>query len=128
MHTPPLLGVLAVLVSLASPPVAAAAPTGPPPGGARELDPGQLPRQCTEADAPFNAYGPNFGYYWSENANRWVQAPFCVPRWGYLQASASQIIEPGATVTVTGIPDDARLTGAIAVQGGMHWAHPGTVV
>lgn len=87
-----------------------------------------MPSVCTSADAPANSYGATYGYYWSETGNRWVQAPACYARWGYLQASPSQIVQPGATVTVTVIPDDSRMAGLVATFGGMAWTYPGTRV
>ena len=110
------------------PGIADSAPVGSPPGGARELQPGYVPQICTEADAPFNTSGATFGYYWSDDSTAWIQAPYCYARWGYLQASASQVVDAGATVTVTATPDDGRMAGLVAVQGGMSWTYPGTLV
>ncbi len=106
--------------------LAVAAPIGSPPNGARVLQPGQLPVVCTEADGTVNLSGATYGAYWSESAQAWISAPYCYARWGYLQASASQIVAAGATVTVTATPDDGRMAGFVAVQGGMSWSYPGT--
>lgn len=127
MHFPR-SGLLVVLVFALCQSALAAGPSGPPPGGARELQPGYVPTRCTEADRPYNEYGATYGYYWSETGNTWVSAPYCYARWGYMEASPSQVIQPGDTVTVTAIHDDTRMAGFLAVQGGMTWNHPGTRV
>jgi hypothetical protein len=101
---------------------------GSPPNGARVIQPGHIPQVCTEADAPFNITGATNGYYWSTVSCQWLAAPYCHARWGFLQASPSQVIRSGDTVTVTAIPDDGRMAGLIAIQGGMSWSYPGTVV
>ena len=109
---------------------AAAAPIGSPPGNGHVVAAGQIPTTCTEADgaAGASAYSSTLGYYWSETGSRWIAAPWCYPRWGYLSASPSQVVDAGDTVTVTAIHDDARVTPWIAVQGGMSWTYPGTLV
>lgn len=105
-----------------------AAPVGSPPGGARTLEPGHIPKECTESDRPFNEYGATYGAYWSERAQDWVSAPYCYPRWGFLRASPSQAIGAGDTVTIVAIPDDGRIPGLVAAKGGMQWTYPGRVV
>ena len=102
-----------------------AAPNGPPPNDVRELQPGHIPTICTVADGSVSTYGATYGAYWSESAQTWVSAPYCYPRWGYLEASPSQIIAAGDTITVTATPDDARMAGLVAIQGGMGWSYPG---
>lgn len=101
---------------------AAASPVGTPPGNGRVLAPGHIPTLCTPADTATS------GYFWSESTQRWVSAPLCTPRWGYLQASASQLIHAGDTVTVSAQHDDARIVPWIAIRGGMRWTYPGTRV
>ncbi len=104
------------------------APLGTPPNNGRILAEGHVPQQCTEADAPFNSTGATYGYYWSENSKQWISAPYCYARWGLMEASASQVIAAGDTVTVSAKWDDGSMAGHIAVQGGMNWSYPGTLV
>jgi pimeloyl-ACP methyl ester carboxylesterase len=119
--------VLAALTVLTSS-VAFSAPTTPPPDGVRVLAPGYIPSVCTDADAPYSSWGATSGVFWSEVTKTWMSAPYCYARWGYLSASASQVVTAGSTVTVTAVPDDGRMAGLVAVQGGMTWAYPGTLV
>ncbi len=120
----------AVLCGVAIVPSATAEPVGTPPGGAPPLAAGQIPTVCTQADfdAGASAYSSNYRYYWSETSNRWISAPWCYPRWGYLEASASQVADAGDTVTVSAIHDDGRIPPWIPIQGGMSWSYPGTRV
>jgi len=118
-----LIGLLASLM-----PAALAAPVGTPPGNGRVIGAGQVPRECTSSDSPFNEWGMTTGYFWSEKSQTWVGAPYCYARWGLMHASASQIAGAGDTVTVTAIPDDGRIPGLIAIKGGMQWNYPGTLV
>lgn len=115
-----------VLATVLSTPQASAAPTTPPPAGAVVISPGQVPGICTQESD--NAYRTNYGYYWSDISNRWVSAPRCYPRWGFLEASPSQVAVAGATITVTARHDDGRIPGWIAKKGGMAWQYPGTLV
>jgi len=108
--------------------VALAAPVGAPPGGVRALEPGHIPKECTESDRPFNEYAETLGAYWSEKVQNWVAAPYCYPRWGFMRASQSQAVGAGDTVTVVAIHDDGRIPGLVAAKGGMQWTYPGTVV
>jgi hypothetical protein len=123
--------VSALLIAVGVSAVAQAA-RPPIPAGSRELAPGQLPRQCVagdEAGGTINAYGSNYGVYFSKKANTWVSAPFCYPRWGNLEASASQIVKGGATATVTAIPTDGSNSGQYAPETkSITWRYPGTVV
>ncbi len=116
-----------VLEPVVAGPAAASGPIGSPPGNGRVLSPGQIPTVCTQADfdAGASAYRSNSGYYWSDVSSRWLSAPYCYPRWGGMAASPSQIVRAGDTVTVTAIPDDGRMAGLVAVQGGMSWSAPG---
>lgn len=124
--------VAAVLLIMLGATAAAQAARPPLPAGSRELAPGQLPRQCVagdEAGGTINAYGSNYGVYFSKKANTWVSAPFCYPRWGNLEASASQIVKGGATATVTAIPTDGSNSAQYAPETkSITWKYPGTVV
>ena len=102
-----------------------AGPTTAPPAGYPEISPGHVPGHCS---GDFNAYATNYGVYWSEFSHRWVQAPRCYPRWGYLEASASQVIEAGDVVTVSITPDDPLVASEIGRQGGVSWGYSGTWV
>jgi len=108
--------------------LAACPPVGSPPNGARLLQPGHIPQVCSASDAPYNETGATNGYYWSTVSCQWLAAPYCHARWGLLQASPSQVIDSGDTVTVTAIPDDGRIPGLVATRGGMTWSYPGTAV
>jgi hypothetical protein len=77
----------------------------PPPGGGPVLTPGQLPHECTAADAGASGYSPMTGYYYSRASNTWVSAPSCYPKWGNLSASPPQVVAAGRPVTITAIPD-----------------------
>lgn len=104
----------------------------PIPAGGRALSPGGLPRECVAGDAAggaLSAYGTNYGYYYSSTAKAWVQAPFCYPRWGNLEASASGIVSGGGIFTVTAIPTDGSNSAIYAPETkSISWTHPGTVV
>ncbi len=98
----------------------------PLPAGAHRLAAGQLPRQCTVKDGAINAYATNFGYYFSTAANTWISAPWCYPRWGNLEASASQITRDGGKVTVTAIPTEGSNSGEWAPKTkSITWQFPG---
>jgi hypothetical protein len=107
-------------------PLATGAPASgrpPLPPSARELSPGQLPRQCTVGEVGVQ------GYYFSSTAKHWVSAPFCYLRWGNLEASGSQIVAAGAKVTVTAIPTDGSNSATYAPQTqSIHWTYPGQAV
>lgn len=125
-----LLVVTALLAGISGGPSAGAEPVGEPPFGP-ELAPGQIPKVCIEADgaAGASAYGSSTGFYWSELNDKWVAAPWCYPRWGFLAASPSKIVEAGDTVTVEALGDDSRLGPYIeAGWGSMIWTYPGTKV
>ena len=77
----------------------------PVPGGGPVLTPGQLPHECTAADAGASGYSPMTGYYYSRASNAWVTAPSCYPKWGNLAASPPQVVPAGRPVTITAIPD-----------------------
>jgi hypothetical protein len=91
----------AALLSLGLLSQAVAATRPPPPAGAHQLSPGQLPRTCTTAehDAGAATGATTYGYYFSKSANAWISAPFCYPLWGNLEASASQIVGAGEKAT-----------------------------
>ena len=98
----------------------------PLPAGAHRLAAGQLPRQCTVKDGASNAYGTNFGYYFSSAANTWISAPWCYPRWGNLEASASETTRDGGKVTVTAIPTEGSNSGEWAPKTkSITWQYPG---
>ena len=101
----------------------------PLPAGSHVVAPGQPPRECTVKDAATNAYGTNFGYYWSNTAKTWISAPWCYPRWGHLKTSASQITSDGGKVTVTAIPTEGSNSGEWAPKTkSIAWTFPGTRV
>lgn len=109
-------------VSLAALPAAADAARRPPlPAGAVELAPGHVPAVCA---GTFDAYNVNFGYYWSKSAKAWVQAPRCYPRWGYLSASASQVVRAGQKVTVTAVSTTNSAEYAPEAKA-IAWTYPG---
>ncbi len=119
------LTLIIVAVTITSSTPTQAGPTTAPPAGYPEISPGHVPGHCS---GDFNAYATSYGVYWSEFSHRWVQAPRCYPRWGYLEASASQVVEAGDVVTMSIHPDDGRMAGEIARQGGVSWSYPGTLV
>ena len=95
----------------------------PLPANGRELSPGQLPRQCTGNDGALQ------GYYFSAVAKQWVAAPFCFGRWGFLEATGSQIVAAGKPATVTAIPTDGSNSGTYAPQtGSIQWQFAGKAV
>jgi uncharacterized membrane protein YgcG len=104
--------------------VAQAAGSRPPlPPNGRELSPGQVPRPCAVGETGTQ------GYYFSDRAQQWVAAPFCYGRWGNLDASGSQIVAAGASVTVTAIPTQGSNSGTYAPQtGSITWQYPGKIV
>jgi PKD repeat protein len=124
--------VLAVAAFFLPPTTASAGPTGPPPGNAHVLSAGQVPTTCTASDGDngASAYGSTYGYYWSDVSNRWVQAPWCYPRWGFMAMTPSQVISAGDEVTMTALPDDPNMEHWIkdAHLGTMDWSHPGELV
>lgn len=125
----PILRFLFITASALVPSLSAhAGPNIPPPPGNPVISAGQVPRLCTESDHPYNSYGATYGYFYSKSLKRWESAPYCYARWGYLGASAPQVISAGDIVTVSAIHDDARVTPWIAVQGGMAWQYPGTLI
>ena len=95
------------------------------PAGGIELTPGQIPTTCT-LGTQFDAYGSNYGYYFSEKANQWVSAPWCYPRWGNLEASASAVVEAGAEFVVTAIPNEGSNSAMYAPETkSIQWVYPG---
>lgn len=118
-----LLLVLPLLFSVAAP---ASGATPPPPAGAVVVSAGQPPRQCVAGDPATNAYGINNGVYWSKTANAWLSAPWCYPRWGYLEASASGVVAAGQRFTVTAIPTDGSNSAQYAPEtNSISWRYPG---
>jgi hypothetical protein len=110
-----------------SPPAASsvvAAKRPPIPAAGIEVAPGQLPTIC---DGPAdNAYGVNYGYYYSVKARAWLQAPRCVPKWGNLAAMQSQVVGSGQRVTMTAVPDEGSNSGTYAPQtSSITWTYPG---
>ena len=121
-----LVVVLALTLGVAGP--ASGAPP-PPPAGAVVLAAGQPPRKCVAGDPATNAYGINYGVYWSKNANAWLSAPWCYPRWGNLEASASGVVAARQAFTVTAIPTDGSNSGQYAPETkSITWRYPGKVV
>jgi hypothetical protein len=104
-------------------PVAGAAGRPPLPAGAVQIAPGHVPAVCS---GTFDAYNVNYGYYWSTASKAWVQAPRCYPRWGFLSASASQVVRAGRQVTVTATPDGGSNSGTYAPEArAISWTYPG---
>jgi hypothetical protein len=100
---------------------AQAANRPPLPSSGREIAPGFIPRPCTTA-----AELATQGYYFSDRANGWIQAPFCYGKWGNLDASGSQIVAAGARVTVRAIPNGGSNSATYAPQtGAIQWQYPG---
>lgn len=103
---------------------AAAAPRPPLPAGGQQIAPGHLPGQCTAAGD--NAYGPNYGYYWSPRSKAWISAPRCVPRWGNLALMPSKIVRAGGKVTMTAVPDQGSNSAQYAPETkSISWSYPG---
>ncbi|MEZ5099197.1 MAG: GDSL-type esterase/lipase family protein [Thermoleophilia bacterium] len=129
MRIPRLLtGLVSLAVLLVWAGVALGAPKPPPPAGVQLLAAGQVPTQCA-AGATFDPYGSNYGYYYSKNANAWLSAPWCYPRWGFLEASASGVVAAGQAFTVTAIPTDGSNSAAYAPETKtISWSFPGKVV
>ena len=119
---------MTLLTTLVWAPLAASSESGakrpPIPAGGIKVAPGHLPGVCTgPAD---DAYGVNYGYYYSVKAKSWLQAPRCVPKWGNLSAMRSQIVGPGKRVTMTAVPDEGSNSGAYAPETGtITWTYPG---
>ena len=92
-----------------------------PPGG-REIAP-DTSSPCTTAEIGSQ------GYYFSDRAQQWVAAPFCYGKWGNLDASGSQIVAAGASVTVRAIPNGGSNSSTYAPQLGLvRWEYPGKKV
>jgi hypothetical protein len=93
-----------------------------PPAGYPVLSPGQLPRPCVAGDEKV------MGYFYDVRTKAWVSAPFCYPVWGNLVASAPQVVDAGAEVTVVATPTDGSTSGTYAPQmGAITWTPSGTV-
>lgn len=121
MLAPVVAAVLPFIVSIAP---AGAAPRPPLPAGAQQIAPGHLPGQCTSTGD--DAYGPNFGYYWSPRSKAWISAPRCVPRWGNLALMPSKIVRAGGKVTMTAVPDQGSNSGQYAPETkSISWSYPG---
>jgi hypothetical protein len=115
--------VVSILLGVAGP---AAGAIPPPPSGAVVVAAGQPPRQCVQGDPAWNAYGVNNGVYWSKTANAWLSAPWCYPRWGFLEASGSGVVAAGQRFTVTAIPTDGSNSGQYAPETkSISWRYPG---
>jgi hypothetical protein len=113
--------VIAFAVSVAP---ATAAPRPPLPAGGQQVAPGHLPGQCTGPGD--NAYGPNYGYYYSNASKAWISAPRCVPRWGNLALMPSQVVRAGGKVTMTAVPDQGSNSAQYAPQTkSISWSFPG---
>lgn len=119
----PLLGALTLWV-IAMTATAVAAPRPPLPAGGQQVAPGHLPGQCS---APGDdAYGPNYGYYWSPRSKAWISAPRCVPRWGNLALMPSKVTRAGGKVTMTAVPDQGSNSAEYAPQTKtISWTFPG---
>lgn len=112
------LAVAFMAVSLLLASTAGARPA--PPAGVPVLSEGQLPRHCTASDTRLD------GVYYESLVNQWVTAPNCVARWGFLEASGSQLARAGDAVTVVAIPADGSNSGTYAPEtGSITWEVPG---
>ena len=119
----PVAAALTTLMTVSVSP-AGAAPHPPLPAGAQQVAPGHLPGQCTSAGD--NAYGPNYGYYWSSASKAWIQAPRCVPRWGNLALMPARIVRAGGKVTMTAVPDQGSNSAQYApLTKSISWTFPG---
>ena len=115
-----------VCALLCSPVAALAAPRPPAPAGVHVLAPGQLPGLCTEAD--YNS-GAMSGAYYDSPSHAWLSAPYCILRWGNLEASPPQLAEAGKPVTVTAIPNQGSNSGTYAPEtNSIAWTVGGKVV
>ena len=101
----------------------------PVPLGGHILKKGKLPKVC-EAGEGTTAYSTSFGYYYSVGKKQWVIAPWCYPRWGNLEASASTIIgKPRKKVTVIAFPTEGSNSGTYApITHMITWTFPGQAV
>lgn len=118
---PMLAALLSFVVPIAP---AGAAPRPPLPAGSQQIAPGHVPGQCTSAGD--NAYGPNYGVYWSPRSKAWISAPRCVPRWGNLALMPSKIVRAGGKVTMTAVPDQGSNSAEYAPQTkSITWSYPG---
>ncbi len=88
------------------------------------MAPGQLPGLCNgPAD---NAYGVNYGYYYSAKAHAWLQAPRCLPKWGNLAMMQSKIVGAGKRVTMHAVPDEGSNSATYAPEtSSIVWTFPG---
>ena len=108
----PLVLLVAVLALLIGAAVALGA-RPPIPSGGHQLAAGQLPTICPEG-AVADSYGPTQGYYYDTEVDQWVGAPWCYPRWGNLELSASQVTNAGSAVTFTAVPTDGSNSASFA--------------
>lgn len=112
---------IALLVAAAS---AGAAPRPPIPAGGQPVAPGHLPGQCSSPGD--NAYGPNYGYYYSSASKAWISAPRCVPVWGNLALMPSRVVRAGGKVTMTAAPSQGSNSAEYAPQTkSISWTFPG---
>ncbi len=118
---PAAAALLSLVMSIAP---AAAAPRPPLPAGVQQVAPGHLPGECTSAGD--NAYGPNFGVYWSPRSKAWISTPRCVPRWGNLALMPSKVVRAGGKVTMTAVPDQGSNSAQYAPETkSISWSYPG---
>jgi len=92
---------------------------------------GASPEACTEGDfgAGASAYGPNYGYYYSAKSKQWVSTAWCYPVWGFLAASAPQIVTVGEAITVYAMPKDGSNSAEYApLTSSISWDFPGQLV
>lgn len=114
--------VIAALLTTVSSVSATARP--PKPAGSQALAPGHIPRVCT--GGTFNAYASNYGVYYSARAKAWISAPWCVPRWGNLEALTSGITKVKGSYTVTAVPNEGSNSAQYAPETkSISWTYPG---
>jgi len=109
----PLILLAATVAVLAFAAVALAA-RPPIPSGGHQLSPGQVPAVCPQGATNVDSYGPTQGFYYDTEVDQWVGAPWCYPRWGNLEMSASQVTNAGSAVTFTAIPTDGSNSASFA--------------
>ncbi len=81
-------------------PAANAIPAAP----GHELPAGHVPSYCGEGEGT-TVDGVSYGYYYAGATSGWLAAPWCLPRWGNLTMTASQVAAGGSSVTLSAISD-----------------------